>query len=109
MSSPVFPSAHELSCPNCGAPCTLPAFGNVIRCDHCGTRFVMPGAQMSNAPPMETLSVAPTLSPEMQANVQRWIKWLVLCIVVVTVVPIVCGILASICGVFGAFVPFFVK
>jgi hypothetical protein len=109
MSTPVWQSAHELSCPNCGAPCTLPQFGNVIQCDHCGTRFVLPGAHASGAPAMETISDAPTLPLETQANVQRWVKWLVIFIVVVTVVPVVCGMLASVCGVFGAIAPFFVR
>lgn len=103
-------SAQELSCPNCGAPAQMPAFGNAIQCEYCGTRFFLhtPAAQIA-LPPNKTVSNTSTLSEQDSSKIRQWVKWLVIFIVVVTVVPTVCGILASVCGVFGAFVPVFVR
>lgn len=104
-------AAQELSCPNCGAPAEMPAFGNAMQCEYCGTNFFLPNAPISDARAgsSEIYSPAPTLSPETQESVKRWVKWIVILIVVVTVVPTVCGILASFCGALGAFVPFFAR
>lgn len=108
--SQVLSPAQELSCPNCGAPAKMPAFGNAIQCEYCGTRFFfdVPTAQIA-PPPTDSDSSVSSLSVQDPANIRRWVKWLVILIVVVTVVPTVCGIAASICGVFGAFVPFFMR
>ena len=110
MSSPDLTS-HELSCPNCGAPYALPAFGHEVECQYCGTRFVLPEAVRPKTESVETFD-APDISVDLtgiQTNTMRWVKWLVIFIVIVTVVPTLCGVLASFCGVFGAFVPFFAR
>lgn len=103
-------TTHELSCPNCGAPYNVPKFGNQAECAYCGARFLLPASLQTAAPAekIETPDVT-TLSPQAQESVKHWVKWLVIFIVVVTVVPTVCGILASVCGAFGAFVPFFMR
>lgn len=103
-------SAQELSCPNCGAPGELPAFGNAMQCEYCGTRFFVdvPTAQIA-LPPTDTALSPSALSREDSAKIRQWVKWLVIFIIVVTVVPMVCGIVASVCGALGAFIPFFVR
>lgn len=110
MSTSVFQPAHELSCPNCGAPCALPAFGNQVECEYCGTRFLLPATRHSAAPePVTDTPSAQVISIDTQRHVARWVKWLVILIVVTAVVPVLCSVVIGICGAFGAFVPFFVR
>jgi DNA-directed RNA polymerase subunit RPC12/RpoP len=101
---------RELNCPNCGASAELPAFGSAIQCEYCGTRFFVdaPTAQIA-LPPTDTASSQFALSGEDSAKFRQWVKWLVIFIIVVTVVPMLCGLAASLCGVFGAFIPFFMR
>lgn len=108
--SKVLSPAQELSCPNCGAPAQMPAFGNAIQCEYCGTRFFfdVPAAQIA-LPPADAVSISSSVNDRDSAKIRRWVVWLVILVVVVTVVPAVCGIAAGICGVFGAFVPFFMR
>ncbi len=108
MSNPSA-SAQKLSCPNCGAPGELPASGNAMQCEYCGARYFLPAAHASLAPPPEIRAQTATLAAQDSANVRRWLKWLVIFIIVVTVVPMLCGIAASACGVLGAFAPLFAR
>lgn len=105
------PTTHELSCPNCGAPYALPAFGHEVECQYCGTRFVLPEAVRPKTTAVTT-HTTPEISVDLtgiQSNTLRWVKWLIIFIVVTSVVPVICGVMASICGAFGAFVPFFAR
>lgn len=99
MSQTFSQTTHELNCPNCGASYEVPLTGNQATCAYCGSRFVVP-ASVRAAAPRET-DDAPSFSaidPQPSIVAARWIKWLVIFIVVVTVVPTVCGIGATICG-----------
>ncbi|MCG3142503.1 MAG: hypothetical protein HDKAJFGB_03972 [Anaerolineae bacterium] len=108
--SQTFSPPQKLNCPNCGAPAPLPERGNALQCEYCGAHFFLPGADAFDAPPSaENRAYVTTLSPQYSANVRRWIKWLIIFVIVVTVVPMVCGIAASVCGALGAFVPFFAR
>lgn len=97
------PTAYELNCPNCGAPYTLPGFGNQVTCAHCGSHFVVPASvraagdtSAQGLTEVISLNASPTLD---QTQVRRWVRWLVIFIVVTTIVPVVCGVGAAICGV----------
>lgn len=101
-------SATELSCPNCGAPYALPEFDAQIECAYCGTRLILPEAVRQNDAP--EIFAAPQISLDlsrMQTDTMRWVKWLVIFIIVVTVVPTVCGIFASVCGSFAGVLAMF--
>ncbi len=110
MSTSAFQPAQELSCPNCGAPCALPAFGSQVECEYCGTRFLLPATDRAAAPGDTTPTVtASVISVEAQRNVARWVKWLVIIIVVTTVVPVICSVVVGICGAFAGALPIFLR
>lgn len=100
---------RELSCPNCGAPYTLPEFGNQVVCAHCRSHFIVPESvrpavvYIPNVPQTTSLDT-PSYDP---TQVRRWIRWLVIFIIVTTVVPVVCGVGAAICGVLAPLVGMF--
>lgn len=86
----------------------MPRFGNQATCAYCGSRFVIPASVRS--PETNTFSAAQTFDsrvPEAQVNVARWVKWLVIIIVVTTVVPVVCGVIAAFCGALAPIVGLF--
>ncbi len=110
MQEPFSNTARELSCPNCGAPYQLPAFGNQTVCEYCGARFLVPAnVRASNT---NQLADAPTIEitvPPVQTDAARWVKWLVIFIVIVTVVPTVCGVGAAVCGALAPLGVFFFR
>ncbi|MBI4672350.1 MAG: hypothetical protein HY741_11895 [Chloroflexi bacterium] len=110
MSTSVFQPAHELSCPNCGAPCTLSAFGNQVECEYCGTRFLVPATHRPTAPVQVIEMPDPqVISLQAQTNVARWVKWIVIIVVVSTVLPVVCSIVFGVCGAFAGLAPIFLR
>lgn len=107
MSESTSNAAHELNCPNCGAPYTLPSGGNQVTCEYCGSRFLIPESvrgKLPNIVPTIDLAMTPT-----QVDVGKWVKWLVIFIVVVTVVPLVCSLVAAVCGIAIPFLTFFAR
>lgn len=100
---------NELTCPNCGATYTLPARGNQVTCDYCGSHFLVPESvrrpDVPNLAPYLENSFADAVAT--QANIGKWVRWLVIFIVVVTVVPLVCGLGAAFCGVLAPFAAIF--
>lgn len=109
MSTSVFQAAKDLNCPNCGAPCTMPTAGNQVQCNYCGTRFLLPEAQRVAAPvdmaETSTPFTTPVISVETQANIGRWVKWFIIFILVTTLVPVICSVVAGICAAFGGILP----
>jgi DNA-directed RNA polymerase subunit RPC12/RpoP len=102
-------ATNELSCPNCGAPYIVPAFGNLATCEYCGTRFVVPASV--RAENTDTFG-APTIDINLaqpQTDLARWVKWLVIFVVVVTVVPTLCGVAAAVCGALAPLGVFFFR
>ena len=98
---------NELTCPNCGAPYNLPAQGNQVTCEHCGSHFLVPesartsGYNLPDYTPLIQNSFAQ--ATEAEQNIGKWVRWLVIFIIVVTVVPTVCGLGAAFCGVLAPF------
>jgi hypothetical protein len=64
-------------------------------CEYCGSRFLIPESVRTAVP--RTQLAADTALP--RVDVGRWIRLLVIFIIVTTVVPTVCGIVAAVCGV----------
>lgn len=89
-------ATRDLSCPNCGASYVLPAFGEQATCEYCGSRFLIP-ANLRPVAPAKPITVD-LYATQRQINTARWVKWLVIIIVVTTVVPMVCGMIAAVCG-----------
>ena len=98
---------NELTCPNCGAPYTLPRRANEVTCDHCGSHFLVPESVRTGA--YDIPDYTPLIQnsfarrPKQNKNIGKWVRWLVIFIVVVTVVPTVCGLGAAFCGVLAPF------
>src|SRR6266545_754732 len=105
MSEPASNSTSELSCPNCGASYALPVGGNQVQCAYCGSRFLIPESIRTPATPFA--GFAESAYTPTRIDVRRWVRWLIIFVVVVTVVPTVCGLAAAFCGVLAPLIAIF--
>ena len=97
--------AKTFQCPNCGAALEPRASAAKIKCGYCGNTVIVPAELRDPLPVSEAIGVSPQTT--------RWIKigiWGFVILMVLTVVlPLVCSLCGGLVGIFGAFVPFFVK
>lgn len=90
----------DFDCPSCGA--ALKPQGNAaqIKCDYCGSSVIVPENLRDS-----TIVVSPEA-----ARWGKYVVWGLIAFIVVTfVLPFACSICATLVGLAGAFVPFFVK
>jgi DNA-directed RNA polymerase subunit RPC12/RpoP len=97
--------AKAFQCPKCGSALESHGSAAEIKCGYCGNTVIVPEELRAPLPIGEAIGMTPQTT--------RWIKWsiwgFVILMVLTFVIPLVCGVCGSLVGIFGAFVPFFVK
>lgn len=82
---------QSFSCPHCGAALEYDGGETSMRCSYCNNTVMVPAELLQAAAVSATNQSLKALSP--------WVKFLLIFIIVVTVVPTCIGIIATLIGV----------